>query len=85
MPAKTDPGNLGAIHEPNLSRFIPLRELILESDSKLFECCHILTSMRMTRRMWAMSSHASALAMVFSQFFDIRRQRPSHANSLPRT
>ena len=51
----------------------------LESDSKLYERYHCLASMRVTRRMWAMSSHASALAMVFSQSFAIRRQRPSHA------
>ena len=29
------------------------------------------------RRMWAMSSHASALAMVFSQSLAMQRQRPS--------
>jgi hypothetical protein len=37
------------------------------------------------RRMWAMRSQASALAMFFSQSLAIRRQRPSHAKVLSTT
>lgn len=51
----------------------------LESDLELSERCHELASMRVTRLMWAMRSQASALAMVFSQSFAIRRHLPSHA------
>lgn len=51
----------------------------LEPDSKLRECCHDLARWRVTRRMWAMSTQPSALAMDFSQSFERRRHRPSHA------
>jgi hypothetical protein len=50
-----------------------------ESDSKLCAGFHGFASMRVTRLMWAMRSQASALAMVFSQSFAIRRHLPSHA------
>jgi hypothetical protein len=51
----------------------------LESDLKLSECFHVLARWRVTRRMWAINSQASALAIDFSQSLARRRQRPSHA------
>ncbi len=41
--------------------------------------------MRVTCLMWAMRSQASALAMVFSQSFAIRRHLPSHAKACSTT
>ena len=56
-----------------------LEAAVLESDLKLSECFHVLARWRVTRRMWAINSQASALAIDFSQSLARRRQRPSHA------
>ena len=49
------------------------------SDSKLFEGDQALARRRVMRRMWAISTHASALARVVSQSLASLRQRPSYA------
>ncbi len=48
-------------------------------DSKRDEGVSSVARSRVTRRIWAISSLASALSMEFSQFLVKRRQRPSHA------
>src|SRR5215210_2627428 len=57
----------------------PVLGIISVSDSKLFEGDQALARRRVMRRIWAIITHASALARVVSQSLASLRQRPSHA------